>query len=300
MELKYLTYQNIDKEKWDKCISNSLNHLVYAESWYLDIVCPEKWNALILNDYEAVMPLPLKSKMGLTYVQQPIWTQQLGVFSTTEITPKVIDNFLKSIPKKMAMVSLNMNEHNFIENYNLSAKTNLILDLNNSYEELKTNFSSNTKRNCNKAAKSNLTTDLSSKDVAGFINFFKTNIQNPISDYHYNTLQKLVEYAVDKNKGVIALVKLDDEIIAASFILKSENRLIYRTGTSSKKGKELNAMFLLVNAIIQQYANTKYQLDFEGSEIGGVARFYSGFGASNAPYYYYKQINNKLLKVLGK
>jgi len=300
LELKYLTYQNIDKEKWDKCISNSLNHLVYAESWYLDIVCPEKWNALILNDYEAVMPLPLKSKMGLTYVQQPIWTQQLGVFSTTEITPKVIDNFLKSIPKKMAMVSLNMNEHNFIENYNLSAKTNLILDLNNSYEELKTNFSSNTKRNCNKAAKSNLTTDLSSKDVAGFINFFKTNIQNPISDYHYNTLQKLVEYAVDKNKGVIALVKLDDEIIAASFILKSENRLIYRTGTSSKKGKELNAMFLLVNAIIQQYANTKYQLDFEGSEIGGVARFYSGFGASNAPYYYYKQINNKLLKVLGK
>lgn len=300
MNIQYLTYQNINKQKWDNCIQNSVNHLIYSESWYLDIVCPDKWNALVLGDYEVVMPLPLKSKLGLTYVQQPIWTQQLGVFSTTEITPKLINTFLQALPKKLAMVSLNLNEHNFIEAYKLAPKTNLIADLNKTYEELKTNFSSNTKRNCNKAAKSNLTTDLSSKDVAGFINFFKTNIQNPISDYHYNTLQKLVEYAVDNNKGFIALVKLDDEIIAASFILKSENRLIYRTGTSNPKGKEVNAMFLLVNEIIEQNANTNYKLDFEGSELEGVARFYKGFGALNFPYYYYKQTNNKLLKVMKK
>ncbi|MDG1477578.1 MAG: hypothetical protein P8Q14_10565 [Vicingaceae bacterium] len=299
MEIKYLTYQNIDQEKWDNCVSNSLNHLIYGESWYLDIVSPDKWNALVLNDYEAVMPLPLKSKMGLTYVQQPIWTQQLGVFSKLEITPDLLDSFLKAIPKKMAMISLNINEHNFIENTNLSAKTNLILDLNNSYEELKSNFSSNTKRNINKAAKANLIVDLKSKDVNAFIDFFKANIQNPISETHYNTLQNLVEYSVNNDKGFIALVKQNDEIIAASFILKSDKRLIYRTGTSNTKGKEEKAMFLLVNGIIQQYANCNYVLDFEGSEIEGVARFYNGFGAQNVPYYYYKKINNKLLKVLG-
>ncbi|MGB0882820.1 MAG: GNAT family N-acetyltransferase [Vicingaceae bacterium] len=300
MELKYITYQNIDKVKWDNCVTNATNHLIYAESWYLDIVCPEKWNALVLNDYEAVMPLPLKSKMGLSYVQQPIWTQQLGLFSKAEITPDLIENFLKAIPKKMAMVSLNINENNFIDGFDLAPKTNLILELNNTYEELKTNFSSNTKRNSNKAAKADLTTELNSTDVTGFINFFKTYIQNPISDYHYNTLQNLVEYSVNNDKGFIALVKQNDEIIAASFILKANNRLIYRTGTSNPKGKEVKAMFLLVNELIQQYANTNYQLDFEGSELEGVARFYKGFGAKNTPYYYYKKYNNKLLKVLYK
>lgn len=300
MELKYITYQNIDKEKWDNCVINATNHLIYGESWYLDIVCPEKWNALVLNDYEAVMPLPLKSKIGLSYVQQPIWTQQLGIFSTIEITPNLIETFLKAIPKKMAMVSLNLNEQNSINGFDLAPKTNLILDLNNTFEALKTNFSSNTKRNSNKAAKADLTTDLNSTDVTGFINFFKTNIQNPISDYHYDTLQKLVKFSVNNDKGFIALVKQNDEIVAASFILKANNRLIYRTGTSNPKGKETKAMFLLVNQIIQQYANSNYQLDFEGSEIDGVARFYKGFGASNAPYHYYKKINNKLLKVLRK
>ena len=128
MEIKYTTYKNIDKAKWDNCILNATNHLIYAEAWYLDIVCPENWNALILNDYEAVMPLPLKSKMGLTYVQQPIWTQQLGIFSTLKITEQLTTSFLQAIPKKMAMVSLNLNDYNITENHGLVAKTNLILD----------------------------------------------------------------------------------------------------------------------------------------------------------------------------
>lgn len=300
MEIKYITYQNINKEKWDNCILNAANHLVYAESWYLDIVCPKKWDALVLNDYEAVMPLPLKSKMGLTYVQQPIWTQQLGTFSTQKITSELTKRFLTAIPKKMAMVSLNLNEHNFIDDYNLVAKTNLILNLNESFDALQTNFSSNTKRNIKKANKENLTVDFESKDVESFIHFFKENIQNPISEYHYNTLNKLVEGAISNGKGFIALVKQDNTIVAASFILKSNNRLIYRTGTSNSKGKELKAMFLLVNEIIKQHANTNVLLDFEGSEIEGVARFYNGFGAENIPYYYYKQYNNKLLKIIKK
>ncbi len=300
MEIKYTTYKNIDKAKWDQCILNATNHLIYAEAWYLDMVCPENWDALILNDYEAVMPLPLKSKMGLTYIQQPIWTQQLGVFYTLKITEQLTTAFLQATPKKMAMVSLNLNESNLVSDLELAVKTNLIVDLNSSLETLQSKFSTNTKRNSNKANKAGLIVDLESKDINRFIDFFKSNIQNPISEYHYNTLSKLVEFAVNNNKGFIALVKLDNEIVAASFILKSNNRLIYRTGTSNPKGKELKAMFLLVNKLIQQYADSNYMLDFEGSELEGVARFYKGFGAANVPYYYYKKYNNMLLKVLKK
>ena len=59
-------------------------------------------------------------------------------------------------------------------------------------------------------------------------------------------------------------------------------------------------MFLLVEEIIKKFSNSKYLLDFEGSEIEGVARFYVGFGASNAPYYYHKKYNNKLLHFIKK
>ena len=182
----------------------------------------------------------------------------------------------------------------------LDAKTNLIVDLNTSFEVLKTTFSSNTKRNCNKANKEDLTINFESKNVTEYINFFKTHIKNPVSENHYYSLEQIVIESLKQGKGFIALVKSENEIVAASFILKSDYRLIYRTGTSNPKGKELKAMFLLVNELIQQYTNTNFKLDFEGSEIEGVARFYKGFGASNMPYFYYKEINNKLLKVLGK
>ena len=94
--------------------------------------------------------------------------------------------------------------------------------------------------------------------------------------------------------------KHENEIVAASFILKSKNRLIYRTGTSNRKGKDLKAMFFLVESVLKQYDNKEYILDFEGSEIEGVARFYKGFGAQDQPYYYYKKYNNRLLKIVKR
>jgi lipid II:glycine glycyltransferase (peptidoglycan interpeptide bridge formation enzyme) len=274
--------------------------LVYAESWYLDLVCDQNWSAIVLNDYEAVMPLPLKSKMGLTYVQHPFWTQQLGVFSKQELTPELVASFLTNVPKKLAMVSININETNFTPNQNLASKTNLIVDLNSSFEALKSNFSSNTKRNCNKANKEGLTINFDNQNVLEFISFFKAHIKNPVSEFHYSCLTQIITESLQQQKGFIAFVKSENEIIAASFILKSANRIIYRTGTSNQKGKDTKAMFFLVESIIKKYADSNYLLDFEGSELEGVARFYKGFGAQKIPYYYYKRYNNKLLKVLKK
>ena len=47
--IKYLHHSEIDKKKWDACIKESFNGMVYASSWYLDIVGFE-WEALIEND----------------------------------------------------------------------------------------------------------------------------------------------------------------------------------------------------------------------------------------------------------
>ncbi len=83
MVIKYLKHKDIDKNKWDECINEAPNGLIYGMSWYLDRVCPG-WDALVSDDYEAVMPLPWKQKMGLKYVYHPLFAQQLGVFYRRE------------------------------------------------------------------------------------------------------------------------------------------------------------------------------------------------------------------------
>jgi hypothetical protein len=48
---------------------------------------------------------------------------------------------------------------------------------------------------------------------------------------------------------------------------------------SNKEGKDTLAMFSIVDKIIKNYANSNFTLDFYGSTIQTIARFYESFGA---------------------
>jgi hypothetical protein len=51
-------------------------------------------------------------------------------------------------------------------------------------------------------------------------------------------------------------------------------------------------MYAIFDAFIKKYAGHDLVLDFEGSEIEGIARFYRGLGAK--PVYYYSVKQNRL------
>ena len=55
-KIYYIKNININREKWDDCVSNSVNSRVYGLSWYLDIVC-KNWDGIVIDDYEIVFPV---------------------------------------------------------------------------------------------------------------------------------------------------------------------------------------------------------------------------------------------------
>ena len=95
MKIIHLENKAIDFNRWDHAISQSNNQLVYASSWYLNVVSPQ-WEALVTADYEFVMPLPVKSRYKIPYLVQPVLTQQLGIFSKQSITEKIVKEFIKT------------------------------------------------------------------------------------------------------------------------------------------------------------------------------------------------------------
>ena len=109
----FVKRNQIDEEKYNNCIATSLQSRMYAYSWYLDIVA-DNWNVLVLDDYEAVMPLPFHKKFLISYISQPFFTQQLGVFSKENITEETIQFFLNTIPKKYLKIALQFNSDNNI------------------------------------------------------------------------------------------------------------------------------------------------------------------------------------------
>ena len=102
--IKYLEQHEIDKSAWDKCIEQSPNGLIYGYSFYLDHMA-DHWDGLVMNDYEAVFPLPWRKKYGIHYLYQPFLTAQLGLFGK-EINASLLNEFLQTIPKKIQTLGI--------------------------------------------------------------------------------------------------------------------------------------------------------------------------------------------------
>jgi len=151
MNIQYLTHQQIDKQKWDACIDNAENGLVYTYSFYLDHMA-RQWDGLVLNDYEAVMPLTWNKKYRIHYLFQPFLTAQLGL-SGKNINAALLEVFLKAIPAKFKYWDFNLNHNNVFnsEEFNLFQRSNFVLPLNKSYEQLRIEYRENIKRNIKKA-----------------------------------------------------------------------------------------------------------------------------------------------------
>ncbi len=74
-------------------------------------------------------------------------------------------------------------------------------------------------------------------------------------------------------------VKLNGEICAGAIFAYCNKRMHYLLSVSTWQGKDLSGMFLVIDRVIQMHANSHIILDFEGSNISSIARFFSGFGA---------------------
>ena len=287
--ITYLKHSDIDKAKWDDCIDKSINRLVYATSWYLDMVSPD-WEALVTTDYQMVMPLPVKRKFFLEYLVQPVFTQQLGVYSALKISPDRVTDFLNHIPRKFFRQILNMNTANVITyDTRLTNRVNFELDLNRSYSLIYDDYNENTQRNIRKAITNGVLVE-PSNDIILFIDFYKKNAKEKPNQFVLEKLWKILTHSIENQKGeLVFAVDKGGRVVSGAFFLMDLGRIIYLISFSTPEGQENSAMFLLMDEMIKKHAKNPFIFDFEGSMIPGVARFFAGFGPELKVYQQYRK-----------
>lgn len=287
MKIEYIKHADIDIKKWNRCVNTAVNGNVYVYSWYLDIVC-ENWDALVSGDYEIIMPLTKKSKYNIQYLYQPVFTQQLGVFSAKYITAEIVKQFLDAIPSKFRFVDIKLNTSNYIQTLPNVFKTNVTyeLDLIESYESTFKTFSTNTKRNLSKALTNKMVVN---KNIipSQMLQFYAEHVGEKLGfkREHYDQLYKIITFAIANKMGeMYACYNPQNQLCAAAFLISSHQKSIFLLSVSSPEGKENSAMFLIINYYISNYSEKFLTLDFEGSNNDGIARFYAGFGAQSCKY----------------
>jgi hypothetical protein len=291
--LRYLKHDELDYSSWDRRINSAGNSRVYALSWYLDRTAAD-WDALIWGDYEYVMPVTLNSKVGIEYLYQPLFCQQLGIFP--EPAPEIAGLFYSEIIRRFRFVNILLNSANHLPDIDgikkFSPRNNFLLNLARDYPAIREGYSKNTLRNIKNAGKSGLNY-VRGLSLQEYIEFLGENLPLGVTKNDMSKFLSIVAYCLHKGFGELpGIYTSDNRLCAAVFFCRWKERVIYLNPASNADGRKSSAMFLLLDNFISANAGQSMILDFEGSMVPGVARFYRGFGAE--PEFYYPLKINRL------
>lgn len=281
--IRYLLQKDIDRSKWDRCIDGAANGLIYGYSFYLDTLASH-WDALVLGDYEAVMPLPWRKKWGLSYIYQPFLTAQSGLFGNG-LTAELIADFLAAIPGHFRLIEYPLNRGNLPApaGFGVYMRMNYVLDLSAGYEELQKNYRDQTKRNIRKSEKYGcvLKKKVSVREV---LSLAMSNASG-IDPGDVNNFEKLYYFLSDRKQAVTyGIASKNGELLASCVFFFSHARAYYILVGNHPNGRTLGASHALIDAFIRDHAGENIKLDFEGSDLRNLAFFYSSFGAHEEPY----------------
>ena len=286
-EIRYIHNHQIDKDRWDSVVDVSSNGRIYGYSWYLDILA-DNWGALILGDYEYIMPLPFRRKYGIFYIYSPFFVQQLGVYSKQQVAIEMYAAFMRAIPSQFRYVDFSLSVDEEIPYKRVKAvkrRTNLVLDLDRPYEEIFTGYHKISK----KLLRKNIPCRLNQVDDYGNI----IALYQQINGHHFpeindDCIRRLGDAAqTAAHKGQITAYRLNNELgetLAAHIFFQSHKRLYHMAGYQTELGKKNHGNYYFLDRVFQEHCEQGYIFDFEGSDLPGVADFFRKWGS--VPEYY--------------
>lgn len=282
--------QKIDLEKWNDCIAKNANGLIYAQYQYLSFLT-KNWSAIIIDDYEAVMPLPWNSKWGIKYYQAIPFIQQLGLIG--KIDQRLFPVVLKRVVEfaKYGDIFFNFSNQELVNTIRTDAKTNLVLDLNQDYSYISNQYHKDLIHNLEKAKKYH-PIYVENSNYLDTLQIYKHQYGKRfhwISESDFQQLSKTLTFYQSKQQCLVRTLidQTTEELLASAILLMDKKRLYLLINAITPRGRQQSSNHLLIDKIINEFSGTDLLLDFEGSEIKGVKDFYMNYNPMVQPYFHY-------------
>lgn len=288
--IKRLKYHEIDFNKYNACIENSLQNSDYAQREFLDIVTGKSWELIIYDDYEAVMPVPLIVKFGFKIVLMPKLCQQLGIFSNQDSV--YINNlFYNYLTKNYIVLFYAFNGNNEVSNIGL--KKSYIIPK-NQYSEVKKRYSIHRRRNVRIIGdlENNIIfrNSLKSEDKAFFVENMKGIKKKEDTSIYFDLMQTLYEQKLMNIE--ILEYKNQIESMAGLYCGKTNHYLSLFVNKNPLSNTNIPSI-VIDNYLKKTIADQDF--DFMGSDVENVAKFNERFGAIA---YKYPIVSNSKKEVL--
>jgi hypothetical protein len=291
-DIRFLQRNEIDVEKWDRCILNASNGLIYARSFYLDTMA-KNWSALVEGDYNAVMPLTWNRKYGFSYLYQPAFTAQLGLFVNDPADQKLIELFISHLKKYFMFCEIHLNYANNPREF--IRRTNYELYLGNPYTEIRTGYKKRLLENLAESEKNQMIysrPDNFSSAILLFRQEYGKRFSH-VKARHYKQFELLCHKLSELKMLFVRQVSdPSGNLLSSSIFFKDERRIYNIMSVTLKAGRDKRSQFFLLDQLFREFSTNDLIFDFEGSEVPGIAEFYRKFGPvlSSYPFLRYNSL----------
>lgn len=271
--IRRLKYNEIDFEKYTHCLENSEQRKYSATKDFLDITSDKKWELLVYNDYEAVMPVPYIKKLGLKFIINPKLCQQLGIFSKNDEV-FINNQFLDFFKSKYRIWYYAFNDVNQFSQ-TLKRRKNYLINPEN-YELVRQRYSPKRKR------KLRLDHEILENSEIQRVNFLEAENfidENSLGAKDENDKRKFMKIFSELEKAKLLEIVVfiyQKKIINALALYCNENTIALLGTFNDKKYVKLSGSSVLIDHIISENIDSKI-FDFEGSEIPSIEEFFTGF-----------------------
>jgi hypothetical protein len=212
----------------------------------------------------------------------------------------LVEAFLRKVAQQFRLIEIFVNEQNHSESIQRNA-TNFVLPLHKPYDVLREQYRNDLLKNLKRTEKFLLQyriSDNTDEAIDQYKMLYGERLGYRPQDF--DALKSVCKLWMGQGKCMVREVILQDrkltQQLAIGLFLKDNKRIYNIASTTLPNGRTFEANHFLFDHLIREFAGQDLLLDFEGSDLPGVARFYQKFNPENRPYYFWK--SNRLPAVL--
>lgn len=289
--IRRLKYQEIDFKKYTECLESSEQKNWCSRKEVLDELSGN-WELLIYDDYEAVMPVHLKRKLGVDFVVMPLFCQQLGVFSKKD-NPKINDQFLGFLKKEYRIFLYSFNQNNKFSEY-LDKRKNYTIPISD-YLILRRKKYFKGRKSTTKHAQHLFYKEISMDAIS--ISFIENNFKGLDKKSDFEKFKKYLEFLNHNDSLKLCGAYLDEKLINLAVLISDPEQISLLALINNEEYKNENGPSFLIDCILKNYIQER-SFNFMGSNIRGIEVFFKSFGGELQEYSFVE--NKFLMKILNK
>lgn len=286
--MQFLKSNELNKKKWDELSQNST---YYSKSYFLDVVA-KNWGAYVDSDYSKGFALVYNKFLGVkiiypVFLGRGIEFLNLSENEINEIIPKIKSEF--KIGDLNSELELKPFEH-------LTKKKYQVYTENITYN--------NQSKRMLKKVKS-LAYKIENVPFGEVLPIVYTELKEKVKELtpeNFSRLKSTIQNFSKENKLIsIGILDEQNKLEGGLFFYNDQNRITYITGASKSKARKVGGMYLAMDHIVQQALKEQKTMDFGGSNMDSIRRFYCSLGGEDRFYFSYNWDNSPFwFKILRK